>query len=119
MAGTAKKRTAKVWTKEEILYDWEKALNKSLGKKKLDPTIAAQFTPPLLVKIQTRLATGADYNKEGAGTRAVAKTLGQICKMLTPGTLVSLAVFEGAFKLCKLHPKCPGLGGGGGMWCDI
>jgi hypothetical protein len=119
MAWTAKKRKAKIWTKEAILADWQKALASGLGKKKLDPSIAAQFGPPLLVKIQARILIGADYNKEGAGTRAVAKTLGQICKMLTAGSTVSLAVFELAFKLCKLHPKCPSGGGGGGQWCDI
>lgn len=120
MVGKAKRRKARVFTKEEILEDWKKALKKGLGRKKLDPAIEAQFGPLLLAKIQTQLdpPQSGDYNKDGANTRAVGKTLGQICKMLTDGSTVSLGLFEAAFKLCKLHPKCPG-GGGSGRWCDV
>jgi hypothetical protein len=51
----------------------------------------------------------------------VAKAL-EKSAVMSPGSgnpVVTLAVFEQAFKLCKLHPSCPGGGGGGGMWCDI
>jgi hypothetical protein len=113
-----RKKKAKVWTKEKILADWKKALKKGLKTKKLDPAIAAQFTAPLLAKIQQRLDQNHDYNKEGANTRAVGKTLGTICRMLTNGTIVPLAVFEASFKACKLHPKCH-VGGGGGQWCNV
>jgi hypothetical protein len=115
----ARKRKAKVYTKEEILADWKKALKKALKTKKLDPSIPAQFESRLLVKIQTRLNNGGDYKKDGPNTRAVAMTLGRICRMLTAGTTVKLAVFQTAFLLCKLHPRCPSGGGGGGQWCDI
>ena len=114
----APKKKRKVFTSEEILKDWQKALKKGLGKKKLDPVIVKNFTPPLLAKIEARLKAGGDYNKEGAKTRAVGKDLGKICKMLTGGSTVSLAVFEQAFKLCKLHHSCPG-GPGSGRWCDV
>ena len=121
MARKAKKRKAKVFTNVEILADWKKAVKKGLGSKKLDPAIEATFGPLLLAKIQTRLdpPQSRDYNTEGAGTRAVGKSLGQICRMLTAGNSVSLGVFEAAFKLCKLHPKCPSGGPGSGQWCDI
>lgn len=108
----------KVWTNKQVLADWKKALKKGLKKKKLDRSIAAKFEPPLLAKIQTRLDQNKDYNKEGAGTRAVAKTLGQICRLLTDGDTVQLVVFELAFKACQMHPACVG-GGGSGQWCNI
>jgi hypothetical protein len=113
-----KKKQAKVWTKEQILADWKKAVKKGLKKKKLDAAIAANFTAPLLAKIQQRLDAGRDYNKEGGKTRAVGKTLGIICRLLADGSTVSLAVFEASFKACKLHPKCR-VGGGGGQWCNV
>ena len=118
MSKKPKTRKEKVWTSDLILADWKKAVKKGLKTKKLDPTIAATFSAPLLAKIETRLKAGGDYNKEGANTRAVGTALGQICRMLTLGGTVSLGVFEAAFKLCKLHPKCPG-GAGGGQWCNI
>jgi hypothetical protein len=114
----AKYRKAKIWTDVMILDDWTKAVKKGLGRKKLDPAIALKVSPPLLLKIQARLAAGGDYNKEGANTRIVAKTLGQICKLVADGNTVSLPVFEAAFDLCQLHPACPG-GSGGGQWCNI
>jgi len=115
----AKGKKRKVFTKEEILADWKKALKTALKSKKLDPSIPAQFEAKLLAKIQTRLNNGGDYNKDGPNTRAVAKTLGQVCRMLTAGSTVKLAVFQAAFQLCKLHPRCPSGGGGGGQWCNI
>lgn len=119
MAKKAKKRkAAKVWTNTQILDDWKKAVNAGLLGKRLDPAIAAQFKAPLLVKIQARLDEGRDYNTEGANTRAVGKTLGQTCRAFTAGSVVSLGVFEASFRLCKLHPRCPG-GPGSGQWCDI
>ena len=114
----AKYRKAKIWTDVMILDDWTKTLKKGLGRKTLDGAIVTKYGPLLLAKIQTRLTGGADYNKEGANTRAVAKTLGEICKMVTAGNSVSVGVFDAAFKLCKLHPKCPG-GIGGGQWCNV
>lgn len=113
-----KKKKAKTWTNVQILADWKKAVKKGLKKKKLDPAITAAFEAPLLAKIQSRLDAGRDYNKEGAKTRAVGKTLGQICRMLADGSMVSLAVFDASFKACKLHPKCR-VGGGGGQWCNV
>src|SRR6476659_10131357 len=82
MVGKAKKRKARVFTKEEILEDWKKAVKKGLGRKKLDPAIEATFGPLLLAKIQTQLdpPQSGDYNKDGPNTRAVGKTLGQICR---------------------------------------
>lgn len=121
MAKKAKKRkAAKVWTNTEILADWQKAVKGGLSGKRLDPAIEAQFKGPLLAKIQARLdpPQNGDYNKEGANTRTVARTLGQTCRAFTAGSTVSLGVFEAAFRLCKLHPKCPG-GSGGGQWCDV
>ena len=113
-----KKKKAKVWTNVMILADWKKAVKKGLKKKKLHKDISTQFKAPLLAKIQTRLDQGRDYNKEGAKTRAVGKTLGQICRLLADGSIVSLAVFTAAFKACQLHPKCR-VGGGGGQWCNV
>jgi hypothetical protein len=113
-----KARTVKVYTSRQILDDWKKALQKGLGTKKLDPIIVTNFTPLLLAKIEERLKAGGDYSKEGAATRKVGTDLGKICKMLTAGSKVSLAVFEQSFKLCKLHPTCPA-GGGSGRWCDV
>ncbi len=113
------KRAKKKFTKEMILDDWKKAAKKGLGKSKsLDPAIAAPFENRLLNKIQDRLDEGRDYNTEGPNTRIVATFIGTVCKMLTPGSTVSLGVFEKVFKLSQIHPKCPG-GGGSGQWCDI
>lgn len=116
----AKKRQAKVWTNVLILEDWKEALKQGLKTKKLDPAIEPFFAPLLLAKIQTRLdpPQSRDYNKDRAKTRLVGRTLGQICRMLADGNTVSLAVFQAAFRLCKLHPKCH-VGGGGGQWCDV
>jgi hypothetical protein len=114
----AKKRKAKVYTKEMILADWKKALKTGLKTKKLDPSIPPQFESKLLARIQKRLDNGGDYNKEGPNTRAVAKTLGVTCRLLTLTGPVKLGVFKAAFELCKLHPRCPG-GAGSGQWCDI
>jgi hypothetical protein len=111
-------KKAKVWTKEAILADWQKALKKGLGRKQLDPAVVSTFTPLLLAKIQARIDEGGDYNKEGNNTRAVATALGNICKILADGSTITLGLFQASFKLCKLHPKCPG-GQGSGRWCDV
>ena len=121
------RRKPKVWTAEKIFADWRKSLKEGLGKKKLPKTTEdafnAQFKAQLLVKIKTRLdpPQSRDYNVEGDNTRAVAKTLGKICRMMAPGKndVVTAAILETAFHLCQLHPRCPGGGGGGGQWCDI
>jgi hypothetical protein len=117
-----KRRQPKVWTSDKILNDWKKAVKKGLGSKRLDPSIEAQFKAPLLAKIQSRLdpPQSRDYNVEGPSTRAVATTLGRICRLITTeNNTVNLAVFEQAFKLCRLHPKCPTGGPGSGQWCNI
>jgi hypothetical protein len=119
MAKKAKRAKKKYFTKEMILEDWKKAVQKGLGKKKtLDPSIAAAFEAKLLAKIQERLDAKGDYNKEGANTRVVATFIGVVCKMMTPGNTVLLGVFEKVFDLAQLHPACPG-GGGSGQWCSI
>jgi hypothetical protein len=119
-AKKARKATrTKVFTQQMILDDWKKAVKKGLGKfKNLDPAIAAAFETQLLAKIQQRLNEGRDYNVEGPNTRKVATFIGTVCKMMTPGNSVSLAVFEKVFDLGQIHPSCPG-GGGSGQWCDI
>ncbi|HVG83306.1 MAG TPA: hypothetical protein VM820_02270 [Vicinamibacterales bacterium] len=122
-AKKAKKRSRtmkapKYWTKELVVKDWTIELEDALGSKKLDPAIVAQFEPLLLARIQQHLDNNEDYNLVRKGTHKVAKTLGTICKLLTGGTHVSLAVFKLAFALCKLHPACPA-GGGSGQWCDV
>lgn len=109
----------KVWTKEQILADWKKSARAGLGDaKRLSKDVTDKFDPLLLAKIETRLKEGRNYNKEGVRTRAVARAVGKFCKELTAGRDVSLGVFEAVFKVCQLHPKCPG-GGGSGKWCDI
>lgn len=117
---TAKKKasTRKVWTPESVLADWKKSVKAALGTKRLGKPILDYYEPRLLKKIETRLKTN-DYNLEGAGTRAVAKTIGQFCKALTVGTEVSRGVFDVVWVACQLHPRCPRDGSGAGKWCDI
>ena len=118
-ARTPKKKGKKEFTKEMILEDWKKAVQKGLGQKKtLDPSIALAFEAKLLAKIQERLDAKGDYYKEGPATRVVATFIGIVCKMMTPGNTVLLGVFEKVFNLAQLHPACPG-GSGSGQWCSI
>lgn len=117
MAKKTRKNAGKEWTPELVLEDWKKSVKSGLGKKRLGKSILDFYEPKLLKKIEDRLKT-RDYNKEGAATRAVAKTVGRFCAALTGGTDVSKAVFDVVFTACQLHPLCP-KDGGAGKWCDI
>ncbi len=112
----------KVFTKEEVLADWKKSVKVGLGKnKRLVKAIRDKHEPLLLAIVATRLANPKtnDYATDRSNTKAVARTVGQICRMLTKGNEVQIGVFEAVFDLCnKLHPRCPGLGTGGGKWCS-
>jgi hypothetical protein len=119
MAKKAKRTTKpKVWTKEQVLAFWKKHLKKGLGTKTLHADIVTAFEGALLAKIQQRIDEGQDFNYAMNNSKKVAKIVGQICKLMTPGNQVVLGIFEKAFKLAQLHPACPG-GGGAGQWCDI
>ena len=110
----------KAYTKEEILADWKKSLKLGLGvNKRLVKAIPDKHEPLLLATIATRLADPRNnYGKDRNNTKAVARTIGQICRMLTSGRDVQLGVFEAVFDLCNtLHPRCPGAGGSG-KWCS-
>lgn len=115
----ARKKTEKKWTAELVIADWKKAVKGGLGTRKaLGKPVLDFYEPKLKKKIQERLDAGRDYNKEGADTRAVAKTVGRFCAALTSGTEVSKGVFDKVFDACQLHPRCPG-GLATGKWCDI
>ena len=111
----------KAFTKEQILAEWKKSMKAGLGlNKRLVKAIPDKHEPLLLAIIATRLADPkSDYGKDRHNTKAVARTVGQICRMLTSGRDVQLGVFEGVFDLCnKLHPRCPGVKSGAGKWCS-
>ena len=110
----------KVFTKAEILADWKKAMKAGLGlNKRLVKAIPDKHEPLLLAIIAKRLAAPEnDYGTDRSNTKAVARTVGQICRMLTSGRDVQLGVFEAVFALCnQVHPRCPG-GDGSGKWCS-
>jgi hypothetical protein len=110
----------KTFTKEQILAEWKKSVQSGLGaNKRLVKAIRDKHEPLLLATIAKRLADPKnDYGRDRNNTKAVARTVGQMCRMLTDGRDVQLAVFEEVFALCNtLHPRCPG-GGGSGKWCN-
>ncbi len=110
----------KVYTKEEILAEWKKSVQSGLGaNKKLAKAIRDKHEPLLLNIVAKRLADPKnDFGKDRNNTKAVARTVGQICRTLTTGRDVQLGVFEAVFALCnQLHPRCPG-GNGSGKWCS-
>lgn len=114
------KKAKKVWTAELILADWKKAVKVGLGTRKaLGQAVLTHYEPRLKKAIQKRLDDNHDYNLEGAGTRAVAKTVGRFCRELTGGNDVSKGVFDKVFDACQLHPRCPQNSPGSGKWCDI
>ena len=109
----------KVFTKEQILLDWKTSVKVGLGPtKKLEKSILVKHEPLLLAIVAKRLAVPANnYGKDRKNTKAVARTVGQICRILTEGSEVKIGVFEAVFDLCQdLHPKCPGAKGSG-KWC--
>lgn len=110
----------KAFTKEQILAEWKKSVQAGLGaNKKLAKSIRDKHEPLLLTTVGKRLADpNNDYAKDRNNTKAVARTVGQMCRMLTTGRDVQLGVFEAVFALCnQLHPRCPG-GHGSGKWCS-
>ena len=110
----------KVFTKEEVLADWKKSVQLGLGpNKRLAKAIRDKHEPLLLAIVATRLAVPKnDYGTDRNNTKAVARTVGQVCRMLTSGRDVQIGVFEAVFALCnQLHPRCPG-GNGSGKWCS-
>lgn len=119
MAKKAKK--AKTWTAELVIADWKKSVKAGLGpRRKLSKATLDHYEPRLLKKIQERLDSGRDYNKEGADTRAVAKAVGRFCATLAAGNEIPKAIFEKVFEACQLHHRCPSsTSPGSGKWCDI
>jgi hypothetical protein len=108
----------RVWTSDDILTEWRKALQRGLGRKKLSRDIDDAVAGPLGKHVAGLLAAGQDFNLARDATLEVAEYIGEICRLSTHGNEVSLAVFELAFELGKLHHRCPG-GGGSGQWCSV
>ena len=115
-----KKQAAHEYTAQEILDLWTAKAKNGLGSDKhFARAIPEAVNGKLLARIQKRLDNGDDFDRDKENTLAVAKDLGKICRMFTPGNTVDLDTFSLVFEFVRdNHPVCPPTGGAGG-WCEI
>jgi hypothetical protein len=123
---SARRRTARgpqaSLTLDQIVDLWEKAAKAGLGRgKKFDSKMAEDFRGRFKKSIQTHLdgPPPAKFDKAAEkATKTVARDLGAICRMLTPGTTVNRETFTNVLDFVQTsHPACPGTGSG--AWCDV